>query len=60
MIGSGCVNWSVCGVVSGRVVKKGWMNGDDLDGGKYYEEVVDEDVWNVYVDRIEEGFCRVE
>ncbi|MGG5829299.1 cysteine protease StiP domain-containing protein, partial [Bacillus pumilus] len=60
LIPSACLNSTVSGLVSRTVLNNRWINADDFHGAKYYEELLDEDVSNLYVDTIEEAFSSLE
>ncbi|OLP65702.1 Cysteine protease StiP precursor [Bacillus pumilus] len=59
LIPSACLNSTVSGLVSRTVLNNRWIDADDFHGAKYYEELLDEDVSNLYVDTIEEAFSGI-
>ncbi|TKD68369.1 cysteine protease StiP family protein [Pseudalkalibacillus hwajinpoensis] len=52
LIPSACLNSTVSGLVSRTVLNSKWINEGDFHGGKYYSELLEEDVSNLYVDTI--------
>ncbi|ATH70972.1 MULTISPECIES: cysteine protease StiP family protein [Bacillus] len=59
LIPSACLNSTVSGLVSRTVLNNRWIHADDFHGAKYYEELIDEDVSNLYVNTIEEAFSEL-
>lgn len=59
LIPSACLNSIVSGLVSRTVLNCGFMEKGDFHGAKYYKELLDVDVSNLYVDAIEVEFPTV-
>ncbi len=60
LIPSACLNSTVSGLVSRTVLNYDFMEKGDFHGAKYYEELADVDVSNLYVDTIEHEFKEVQ
>ncbi|QHZ48697.1 cysteine protease StiP family protein [Bacillus sp. NSP9.1] len=56
LIPSACLNSTVSGLVSRTVFNQKWIGKDDFHGAKFYEELLEEDVSNLYVDTIAAEF----
>lgn len=56
LIPSACLNSTVSGLVSRTVLNAELIGSDDFHGAKYYEELIDADVSNEYLDVITEEF----
>ncbi|WP_347552550.1 cysteine protease StiP family protein [Pseudalkalibacillus hwajinpoensis] len=60
LIPSACLNSTVSGLVSRTVLNTKWIKDGDFHGGKYYSELLSEDVSNLYVDTICTQFPLIE
>ncbi|MGE6631943.1 cysteine protease StiP family protein [Bacillus sp. NPDC077027] len=60
LIPSACLNSTVSGLVSRTVLNNRWIHADDFHGAKYYDELLAEDVSNMYVDTIEAEFASIQ
>ncbi len=60
LIPSACLNSTVSGLVSRTILNSKWINDGDFHGGKYYSELLSEDVSNLYVDTICTQFPLIE
>jgi hypothetical protein len=60
LIPSACLNSTVSGLVSRTVLNEDLMEKGDFHGAKYYKELSDADVSNLYIDTIENEFEQVE
>ena len=60
LIPSACLNSTVSGLVSRTVWNEQFMDANDFHGAKYYKELQDADVSNLYIDRISTYFKQVE
>ncbi|MDP4552191.1 cysteine protease StiP family protein [Alkalihalobacillus macyae] len=60
LIPSACLNSTVSGLVSRTILNSKWINEGDFHGGKYYSELLSEDVSNLYVDTICTQFPLIE
>ncbi|MFT0804075.1 cysteine protease StiP family protein [Bacillus swezeyi] len=60
LIPSACLNSTVSGLVSRTVLNEKWIGKDDFHGAKYYADLLEEDVSNLYVDAIAAEFPAVE
>ena len=58
LIPSACLNSTVSGLVSRTVLNYDFMEKGDFHGAKYYKELADVDVSNLYVDTIEHMFMK--
>lgn len=56
LIPSACLNSTVSGLVSRTVLNYDYMEKNDFHGAKFYKELIDADVSNLYVDTIEMEF----
>ncbi|MFS0780472.1 cysteine protease StiP family protein [Bacillus sp. 1P06AnD] len=56
LIPSACLNSTVSGLVSRTVLNHSFMDKDDFHGAKYYKELMNADVSNLYVDTIQAEF----
>lgn len=59
LIPSACLNSTVSGLVSRTVLRDDLIGEDDFHGAKFYKELINEDVSNLYVDTISENFPLV-
>ncbi|WP_318614399.1 cysteine protease StiP family protein [Sporosarcina sp. YIM B06819] len=60
LIPSACLNSTVSGLVSRTVLNYNFMDKGDFHGAKYYKELADVDVSNLYVDTVEHEFDNVQ
>ncbi|MGE7796610.1 cysteine protease StiP family protein [Lysinibacillus fusiformis] len=60
LIPSACLNSTVSGLVSRTVLNLQFMDEHDFHGAKYYKELEDIDVSNLYIDRIVACFKQVQ
>lgn len=60
LIPSACLNSTVSGLVSRTVLNLQFMQEHDFHGAKYYKELEDVDVSNVYIDRVSACFKQVQ
>ncbi|WP_342511895.1 cysteine protease StiP family protein [Sporosarcina sp. FSL K6-1522] len=60
LIPSACLNSTVSGLVSRTVLNYDFMEKGDFHGAKYYRELADVDVSNLYIDTIEKEFNDVQ
>ncbi|MCQ6275560.1 cysteine protease StiP family protein [Bacillus sp. V3B] len=60
LIPSACLNSTVSGLVSRTVLNYDFMKKGDFHGAKYYKELAGVDVSNLYVDRVEREFEKVQ
>lgn len=60
LIPSACLNSTVSGLVSRTVLNLQFMQEHDFHGAKYYKELEDVDVSNVYIDRVSAYFKQVQ
>ncbi|MFJ7669362.1 cysteine protease StiP family protein [Lysinibacillus sp. NPDC097195] len=60
LIPSACLNSTVSGLVSRTVWNEQFMDGNDFHGAKYYQELQDADVSNLFVDRISAHFLQIQ
>lgn len=60
LIPSACLNSTVSGLISRTVLNHRFMEKEDFHGAKYYKELADVDVSNLYVDTIEREFKNTE
>lgn len=60
LIPSACLNATVSGLVSRTVHREDLIGPMDFHGAKYYDEMQDEDVSNLFIDRIAEEFPLIE
>ncbi|MFJ7734174.1 cysteine protease StiP family protein [Lysinibacillus sp. NPDC097231] len=60
LIPSACLNSTVSGLVSRTVLNLKFMDERDFHGAKYYKELEDADVSNLYIDRIATCFEKVQ
>lgn len=60
LIPSACLNSTVSGLVSRTVLNYQFMKKGELHGAKFYKELSDADVSNLYVDTIEKEFAGME
>ncbi len=60
LIPSACLNSTVSGLVSRTVLNYNFMEKGDFHGAKYYKELADVDVSNLYLDTIENEFEKVQ
>nr|WP_066505480.1 cysteine protease StiP family protein [Abyssisolibacter fermentans] len=60
LIPSACLNSTVSGLVSRTVHRKDLIGEDDFHGAKFYEELIDEDVSNLFIDTIAEQFKYID
>ena len=60
LIPSACLNSTVSGLVSRTVLNYHFMEKGDFHGAKYYKELSDVDVSNLYIDTIENEFKKVQ
>ncbi|MFY4775276.1 cysteine protease StiP family protein [Metabacillus sp. RGM 3146] len=58
LIPSACLNSTVSGLVSRTVLNEKWIKPNDFHGAKYYNELIDEDVSNHFIDRITQQFQK--
>lgn len=59
LIPSACLNSTVSGLVSRTVLNYDFMEKDDFHGAKFYKELSDVDLSNVYVDTISNEFLFI-
>lgn len=59
LIPSACLNSTVSGLVSRTVLREDLIDETDFHGAKFYKELMNEDVSNLYVDTISEEFSEV-
>nr|WP_255547841.1 cysteine protease StiP family protein [Crassaminicella indica] len=59
LIASACLNATVSGLVSRTVHRKDMIGPRDYHGAKYYKELADEDVSNLFIDTITKEFGAV-
>ncbi len=59
LIPSACLNSTVSGLVSRTVLNSKWIKKDDFHGAKYYEDLLNEDVSNLFVDTITAQFSAI-
>ncbi|WP_285398014.1 cysteine protease StiP family protein [Lysinibacillus sp. fls2-241-R2A-57] len=60
LIPSACLNSTVSGLVSRTVLNLQFMDETDFHGAKYYKELEDVDVSNLYIDRVAACFEKVQ
>ncbi|WEG14622.1 cysteine protease StiP family protein [Pullulanibacillus sp. KACC 23026] len=60
LIPSACLNSTVSGLVSRTVLNRRFMKPGELHGAKYYKELAEADVSNLYVDTIEQEFPHIQ
>ncbi|GIN68895.1 MULTISPECIES: cysteine protease StiP family protein [Bacillus] len=60
LIPSACLNSTVSGLVSRTVLNGKWIGKEDFHGAKFYENLLAEDVSNLFVDTIAAEFPAVE
>lgn len=60
LIPSACLNATVSGLVSRTVHRKGIINENDFHGVKFYRELMDEDVSNLFVDTVSKEYQFVQ
>lgn len=60
LIPSACLNSTVSGLVSRTVLNLQFMDANDFHGAKYYKELEDMDVSNLYIERIVSCFEHVQ
>lgn len=60
LIPSACLNSTVSGLVSRTVLNLQFMEEHDFHGAKYYKELEDVDVSNLYIDRVSAYFEQVQ
>lgn len=60
LIPSACLNSTVSGLVSRTVLNRQFMDANDFHGAKYYKELEDLDVSNLYIERIVTCFEQVQ
>lgn len=59
LIPSACLNSTVSGLVSRTVLRDDLIGGLDFHGAKFYKELINEDVSNLFIDTISENFIEV-
>ncbi|MBG9769859.1 cysteine protease StiP family protein [Bacillus vallismortis] len=59
LIPSACLNSTVSGLVSRTVLNETWIGPSDFHGAKYYKELSEEDVTNIYIETIAEQFPSI-
>ncbi|WDV45596.1 cysteine protease StiP family protein [Clostridiaceae bacterium M8S5] len=59
LIASACLNSTVSGLVSRTVLREDLIGGNDFHGAKFYEELIKEDVSNLFIDTIVNEFANV-
>lgn len=59
LIPSACLNSTVSGLMSRTVLRDDLIGPDDFHGAKFYKEWLEEDVSNLFVDRVSEWFERI-
>jgi len=59
LIPSACLNSTVSGLVSRTVLNDQYIGKDDFHGAKFYQELVDEDVSNDFIDQIAQEFKEI-
>jgi hypothetical protein len=59
LIPSACLNSTVSGLITRTVLRDDLIGSDDFHGAKYYEEWLEDDLSNEYVDTIEQHFAAV-
>ena len=59
LIPSACLNSTVSGLVSRTVLNRELIGPDDFHGAKFYAGLADQDVSNLYLDRVTEHFAAV-
>lgn len=59
LIPSACLNSTVSGLVSRTILNEQWIGPQDFHGAKFYKELLDEDVSNLFIDTISEQFPMV-
>lgn len=59
LIPSACLNSTVSGLMSRTVLRDDLIGPDDFHGAKFYKEWLEEDVSNLFVDRVTEWFERI-
>ncbi|MBF8982416.1 phosphoribosyltransferase [Lutibacter sp. B2] len=59
LIPSACLNSTVSGLVSRTVLREDLIHEDDFHGAKYYRELRDEDVSNLYIDTVTSKFSPI-
>src|SRR5690606_10555996 len=59
LIPSACLNSTVSGLITRTVLRDDLIGPDDFHGAKYYEEWLEDDLSNEYVDTIEQHFAAV-
>nr|WP_246579132.1 cysteine protease StiP family protein [Alkaliphilus flagellatus] len=60
LIPSACLNSTVSGLVSRTVHREDLIGPNDFHGAKFYEEMKDDDVSNLFIDRITEEFSLIQ
>jgi len=60
LIPSACLNATVSGLVSRTVHRKGIINDNDFHGVKFYRELMEEDVSNLFVDTVSKEYPFIE
>ncbi|UOY87773.1 cysteine protease StiP family protein [Bacillus glycinifermentans] len=60
LIPSACLNSTVSGLVSRTVLNGKWIGKEDFHGAKYYADLREEDVSNLYVDTVAAEFPAAE
>lgn len=59
LIPSACLNSTVSGLISRTVHREDLIGPNDFHGAKFYEEMQDDDVSNLFIDRITEEFSSI-
>lgn len=60
LIPSACLNSTVSGLVSRTVLNYNFLQKGDFHGAKYYKELTNVDVSNLYIERIEQEFSTIQ
>jgi len=60
LIPSACLNSTVCGLVSRTFYRQDIITPSDFHGAKYYRELADEDLSNVFIDKIIAHFNTID
>jgi hypothetical protein len=59
LIPSACLNSTVSGLISRTVHRSDLINENEFHGAKYYSELINEDVSNLFINTISDKFCTV-
>ncbi|MCQ4086655.1 cysteine protease StiP family protein [Saccharibacillus sp. JS10] len=60
LIPSACLNSTVSGLMSRTVLRDDLIGPDDFHGAKYYQEWLEDDVSNLFVDRVCQYFAEIQ